>query len=137
MAYYLCFVMLKKIVASFTILVYFTFACGVMVSYHYCMDRYDSFRLYQVANDWCTTCGMHSKDHGCCHDEVRIVKLHDDHQTSTFSFSLKNLQPVMITPSELLSVALVTDDVLINKADHSPPLISGQDTYLQNRVFRI
>ena len=128
---------MKKVIASVTILVYLAFACGVMVNYHYCMDRFDSFRLYKGASDWCTTCGMHAKSHGCCHDEVKIVKIQDDHQTSSFSFSLKNLQPAMITPSELLSVTLGKYVFLVNKTDHSPPLISGQDTYLQNHVFRI
>ena len=128
---------MKKLIASFTVIVYFTFACGVVVNYHYCMDRYDSFRLYQPASDWCPTCGMHTKDYGCCHDEVKIVRLQDDHQTSSFSFALESIQPVVITPSEFLSVSLLNDEIALNKTDHSPPLLPQQDTYLQNCVFRI
>src|SRR5204863_547553 len=129
---------MKKIVASFTVLVYFAFTCGVMVTYHYCMDRYDSFRLYKPASDWCSTCGMHTKGTGCCHDQVKIVKIHDDHQTSSVLLSVDKLQPLITTPSEFLSAVLLNDDVTLNKTDHSPPLfLSDRDVYIQNCVFRI
>ncbi|SRR6266487_6792752 len=129
---------MKKIIASFTVIVYFAFACGVMVSYHYCMDSYDSFRLYKAASNWCTKCGMHTKKHGCCHDEVKIVKLQDNYQTSSASFVFENIQPAITTPSEFLSATLLNDDIALNKTDHSPPLLlSQQHVYIQNRVFRI
>jgi hypothetical protein len=128
---------MKRIIASFTVIVYFAFACGVMVNYHFCMDQYHSFSLYQSASDKCATCGMHAKTRGCCHDEVKIVKLQDDYQTSVASFEFKNIQPAVIAPSEFLSVALLNEDVPVSKTDHSPPLLPQQDVYLQNRVFRI
>src|SRR4030095_1842959 len=128
---------MKKIIASFTVFVYFAFACGVVVNYHYCMDSYDSFRLYKAASDWCTKCGMHTKKHGCCHDEVKIVKIQDDYQTSSISFLLENSQPAIGTPSEFLSAILLNEDIALNKTDHSPPLSLQRDVYLQNRVFRI
>src|SRR4030095_14918636 len=115
---------MKKIIASFTVFVYFAFACGVVVNYHYCMDSYDSFRLYKAASDWCTKCGMHTKKHGCCHDEVKIVKLQDDYQTSCASFVFKNTEQAVIIPSQFLSVTLLSDDIALNKTDHSPPLLS-------------
>jgi hypothetical protein len=128
---------MKKLIASFTVIVYLAFACGVMVSYHYCMGQFDSYRLYKPASDWCATCSMHTDGKGCCHDEVKIIKLQDDHQTSSISFSSENAQPAVIAYSEFLSVALFNKGLLVNKTDHSPPLLSEQDVYLQNRVFRI
>jgi len=128
---------MKKIIASFTVIVYFAFACGVIVNYHFCMDRYDSFRLYKAASDWCINCGMHAKKHGCCHDEVKIVKIQDDYQTSSASFAFENIQPAVITPSEFLSASLFNEKIALNKTDHSPPLLPGQDVCLQNCVFRI
>ena len=129
---------MKKIIASFSVIVYFAFACGVMVNYHYCMDRYDSFHLYKSSGDWCTRCGMHAKHQGCCHDEVKILKLQDDYQTSSVSFAFKNIQPAAIEPSEFLAVTLLHKEIALNKTDHSPPLLlQGQDICLQNCVFRI
>jgi len=127
---------MKKVIASFTIAVYFAFACGVMVNYHFCMDRYSSFRLYQPAGDWCPTCGMHTKK-GCCHDEVRILKLQNDYQNATTFFSFHKIPPAVITPSEFLTAEFVSEKVVFNSISRPPPLLSQQDIYLQNRVFRI
>jgi hypothetical protein len=80
---------------------------------------------------------MHTGSRGCCHDEVKVIKLQDDHQTSSASFSFKNIQPAIIVPSEFLSVVLLNEDISLNKTDHSPPLQSQLDIYIQNRVFRI
>jgi hypothetical protein len=128
---------MKKIVASLAVIIYFIFACGVLVNLHYCMDRYDSFRLYKAASDWCTRCGMHTKSKGCCHDEVKIVKLQGDYQTSSASFAFKNIQPVVIAFNELLSTSLLKSNEPLIVSGHSPPLLSQQNIYIQNRVFRI
>jgi hypothetical protein len=128
---------MKKLTASLTVIVYLAFACGVLVNFHYCMDRYDSYSLYKAKSDWCPKCHMHTGTRGCCHDEVKIIKLQDDHQTSSCSFAFKDAPPAVITPSELLSVVLLKDGIDLLKTDHSPPLLSQQDIYIQNRVFRI
>lgn len=80
---------------------------------------------------------MHTRGKGCCHDEVKIVKIEDDHQTSSLSFSFKEIGSALSTHAELLSLALSNEDISLNKTDHSPPLLSRQDVYIQNRVFRI
>jgi len=127
---------MKKIIASFTVIVYFIFACGVMVNYHFCMDQYHSFSLYQAANDKCATCGMHAKKHGCCHNEVKIVKLQNAYQTSSASFSINTFPSIAFT-SPFLFADLFKEEIFSNTSDHSPPLLARQDVYLQNCVFRI
>jgi hypothetical protein len=128
---------MRKVIASFSVMVYFAFACGIMVNYHYCMDRYTSIKLYQPATNLCPICGMHTKKQGCCHDEVKIVKLQSDYQTSSVSFSIKNIQPAIAMPPEFFAVTLMNGKTVSLKIEHSPPLITQQDTYLQNRAFRI
>jgi len=128
---------MKKSFASFTVIVYLAFACGVLVNFHYCMDRYDSYSLYKEASDGCPKCHMHTGGRGCCHDEVKIVKLQDDHQTSQFSFDFKNFHPGITTISEFLSAILIGQEISFHKTDHSPPLLSQPDIYIQNCVFRI
>ncbi|MER3499102.1 MAG: hypothetical protein C4308_10950 [Chitinophagaceae bacterium] len=101
------------------------------------MDRFDSVRLYTPASDYCTKCGMHTQKHGCCHDEVKIVKLQDDHQVSAFSFALKQLQPQEVLLPDF-AVTLSQTSLLVHHFNHSPPLLPDkQHTYLQNCVFRI
>ena len=128
---------MKKLIASLTVVVYFTFSCGILVNLHYCMDRYDSYSLYEVASNWCPKCHMHAGDRGCCHDEVKIFKLQDDHQTSAFSFDSKNVNTGYATTPEFLSVVQLDQDITLHKIDHSPPLLSQPEIYIQNRVFRI
>jgi len=137
LTYYLCDAIMKRLIASFTVIVYLAFACGVLVNFHYCMDRYDSYSLYKAASDWCPKCNMHTGDRGCCHDEVKIVKLQDDHQTSQFSFDFKNIHPAIATAPGFLSAILLDREIAAHKIDHSPPLLSQQDIYIQNSVFRI
>jgi hypothetical protein len=100
------------------------------------MDRYSSFRLYQPSSDWCPTCGMHTKK-GCCHDEVQILKLPGDYQNATAFFSFNKIVPAVITPSEFLTADLFNEKTDFNSVSHPPPLLSKQDTYIQNSVFRI
>ena len=80
---------------------------------------------------------MHTKDHGCCHDEVTIVKLENDQQTSHISFELASLPSITPVYSEFISGDIYNGNQQGNCSDHSPPLLTEQDTYLQNCVFRI
>jgi len=128
---------MKKLIASFAVVAYVAFACGVVVNFHYCMDRYDSYSLYKAKSDWCPKCHMHTGDRGCCHDEVKVVKLQDDHQTSQFSVDFKNIYPGITPTSEFLSAISIDQDIALHKTDHSPPLLSQQDIYIQHCVFRI
>ena len=57
--------------------------------------------------------------------------------TPSASFAFKNIQPAINVASEFLSVVLPTEDIRLDKTDHSPPLLPQQDIYIQNRVFRI
>ena len=128
---------MKKLLASFAVFIYFAFVTGVMVNTHFCMDRYDSYSFYKAQSDWCPKCHMHTGTRRCCHDEVKIIKLQDDHQTSSVSFAFKELPPAVIMPSEFFSVVSLKEDIDLAKTDHSPPLLSSPDINLQNRVFRI
>jgi hypothetical protein len=128
---------MKKLIASFTFIVYFAFACGVMVNYHYCMDRYTSFGLFTSASDQCSTCGMQIDHKGCCHDEIKIVKLQNDYQTSSFAFVCKLAAPTIFIHSEFLVSPLYNEKNELNKTNHSPPLLPFHDIYLQDCTFRI
>lgn len=104
---------------------------------HYCMNRFDSLKFYTAESDYCGRCGMHTKDHGCCHDEVTIVKLDNDHQTTQFNFSPDAPSLVADVRSEFVQIYFPDNNKSTDHLNHSPPLLSRQDTYLQNCVFRI
>jgi hypothetical protein len=126
---------MKKGIAAILLLFYFAFSTGVVISYHYCMDEFDSLQLGDKKTEICGKCGMHSDNMSCCNDEVKIFKIQDDQQTAAINF--KFAAPEMIVePFPVFNEVPVisTHQVFVN--NHSPPL-SKQDTYLQNCVFRI
>lgn len=130
---------MKRIVASILLLIYFAVSTGLIVSMHYCMGELDSTEIGFASSDTCSRCGMETSDAGgCCRDEFKVVKLETDQLVA------KVLQPdfyISVTPQENHTAYLIntfrnflSKDELIT---HSPPLLGEQDTYLQNRVFRI
>jgi hypothetical protein len=133
---YLCCISMKKILASFAVFIYFAFVTGIMVNYHFCMNRLDSFQLYKSADENCNSCGMPTENKGCCHDEITIIKVDDDHKTSSFSFGLKSLEPSIAELPDFIALEL-NKPVSIDQDDHSPPLKGPPGIYIQNRVFRI
>ncbi|RYE01275.1 MAG: hypothetical protein EOP50_02300 [Sphingobacteriales bacterium] len=129
---------MKKFLAILTLLAYFTVSTGFVVNLHYCMDRFHSWELGHPAKDRCATCGMKiKKSKGCCHDQVKVVKVQQDvtaAQYAVFAFAAPAIVPVQ----PLWSFAVpVVETPRPATPIHGPPLISKQDTYLRNCVFRI
>ncbi len=76
------------------------------------------------------------KDGKCCRDDVKIVKLQTIHLVAK-SISPDFILPVaIVTPTEFLVSPFYNFTQINRGVEHGPPL-SEQDTYLQNRVFRI
>ena len=126
---------MKKGIAAILLFFYFAFSTGVIISYHYCMDEFDSVQLGAKTTDICGKCGMHTGNMGCCNDEVKIFKIQDDQQTVAFNFKFESpMANIESSPVRDETNVISTRQFFANT--HSPPL-SKQDTYLQNCVFRI
>ncbi len=130
---------MKKIVAAISLACYLAVSCGIVINYHYCMNRLASTQLFAAAKPVCGKCGMHTKkSNGCCHDEVKVVKLVQDQSSiSGFLFKLASIHAVISIPSEFIAASFYNVSGQRHFLNHSPPLLSAQDTYLQNNVFRI
>jgi hypothetical protein len=103
------------------------------------MNRLASTQLFATEKKFCGKCGMHTKkSNGCCHDEVKVVKLQQDQNTITgFAYDLPSIGATVNIPSEFIVAAFYNIDEQRHFHNHSPPLLSAQDTYLQINVFRI
>lgn len=78
------------------------------------------------------------KSRGCCHDEVKVVKLVQDQNTiSIADYNISPIDPVAAIPSQFITAATYNIVEKNHFHNHSPPLLSAQDTYLQINVFRI
>lgn len=130
---------MKKAIVTILAICYLIVTCGVVVNLHYCMDRLASFELFGGKVDKCGKCGMDfHKDNNCCKDEVQFVKMKDDQiKAAVGSFLASSSEAVPVITSDFLFSHLFNTDKQRHFLNHSPPLLSGQDTYLQNNVFRI
>lgn len=130
--------MLRNILATISTLIYFAVTSGIVVNMHYCMDKFSSADLYKVKSDVCDKCGMNVSDsNGCCHDDIKIVKLSNDHTISQLNHELKAPEAIPVSYNDFISDLNSNLVQKIGYLNHSPPLLSVQDTYLQNCVFRI
>lgn len=129
---------MKKLLASITLVCYLALSCGVVINFHYCMDRLASVQFFASESRVCGKCGMHTKDsNGCCHDEVTVVKMQDDQQKAQATVSLDPPVSMTSVPSDFIVLPFCNTHESRHWENHSPPLLTGQDIYLQNRVFRI
>jgi hypothetical protein len=128
---------MKKSIASILLVLYVAFSTGVVISFHYCMDEFDSAQLGAKEFEICGRCGMHVPDSGgCCNDEVKIFKIQDDQQLSSINFKFSSPDIIIIPIQAWDDVVVVNSSHQLYLNNHSPP-INKQDTYLQNCVFRI
>lgn len=128
---------MKKLLLSFTLLVYFLVSTGFVLSVHYCMDRMQSIQLGDSHRDHCNVCGMPIEEgKGCCKEDVKIVKMQIDQVLNSTAKNLVQVPVLLSTvapaylsllpkrPSNCLAIA------------HAPPM-NRQDSYLRHRVFRL
>jgi hypothetical protein len=132
---------MKKTIALLSFVCYLAVTSGVVINFHYCMKRLASVRLFETAAKECGICGMDTHEYelnGCCRDEVKFLKLEQDQNKLTLaSYDIPALEPMAITPSVFIIAPFENISEERHFHNHSPPLLSAQDTYLQNNVFRI
>lgn len=120
-------------------LCYLAFSSGVIINSHYCMNRLASTQLFQTGSKECGKCGMHIDDsHGCCRDEVKMVKMDDDQKVSaSVSLEIAALKMPVQIPSEFISASFINVPLQESLDEQPPPLLKGQETYIRHCVFRI
>ena len=75
---------------------------------------------------------------GCCRNEVKVVKLTQDQvKIPVETFQLPALDLQVTIPSLFIAASFENSTAQRHFHNHSPPLLSEQDAYLQNNVFRI
>ena len=78
------------------------------------------------------------ESNGCCRNELKVVKLEQDQNKVAFvTIEIPSLEAVASVPSGFIIAPFENIFEQHYFHNHSPPLLSEQDTYLQNNVFRI
>ncbi len=130
---------MKRILTSIIAMIYFVISSGLVMNIHYCMGKISSVDLSHNSAETCV-CGMSLKGTSgkdCCKTEIKMVKLEDNYKAAYAFYDFQ-------APVTFLSRAISFFDAMDLRESakgytdsHGPPLISGQDTYLLNCVFRI
>ncbi len=128
---------MKKLVVSILAVLYLCSSAGATVHLHYCMGKLVNWSLTDKEGDKCNKCGM-QKDGGCCKDEHQFVKNNLDQKTTgsatQFMQVIASVTPAVSTDISDLYCSSLIENYPIG---HAPPLISGVDIFIRNRVFRI
>lgn len=128
---------MKRFLTALLAIVYFTITSGVVVNTHYCMGRKSAVKLQALAPAACK-CGKKSESKkGCCKTELKVVKVEDAQKMPATTEAPGLFAALMARPLSLMQLPPVSQMAVQASVAHSPPLLSSQDTYLRNRVFRI
>lgn len=101
------------------------------------MNRFDSSKFGASKSEVCSKCGMHTSDsNGCCHDEIKVIKIQDDQLASALSFKFTDPDVAIIHQPSYTNYIIINPRKGFALTNHSPPL-DKQNTYLLNCVFRI
>jgi hypothetical protein len=130
--------MIKKISASFLILLYAVTAVGFALNLHYCCDSLASVKINAPAAA-AKTCKMACSSK-CCRDKHIEIKVKDAHQSQSgayfdklFAFQLPLLSfPDFFYPSQRTLFVRLFDKSPPDKTPNNSSVI-----FIKNRVFRI
>ncbi len=125
----------KKFLAISLAVVYLAISSGVVVNIHYCMGKVAEVALGHDTSDKCGKCGM--ENDGCCHDDVKVVKIQDTHSVSNIHTDFVKAQAIAEAYPMLLHTAHLTNLASVAETSNAPPGKGQVPLTIQNCVFRI
>jgi hypothetical protein len=125
----------RKAVIAILAVLYIITTSGVVVNVHYCMGAVASVTYGQEMPESCGKCGMQEKD-GCCHSELKVVKLDDVHQQAVKALPIAQVAELPVVYFEAAVADHNSHKGFVNSY-HSPPDTRVNSVYLHVNVFRI
>jgi hypothetical protein len=125
----------KRFLTSIIAVLYFVISSGVVVNIHYCMGRVKEVKYQTLAEKKCGCGKMASKS--CCKTTFKLVKLEDAQKAAAAFYNIEAPAALITTQTNPFAAPVLPSADRLYVYGHSPPLLSAQDTYLQNCVFRI
>lgn len=126
---------MKKALIAILAILYITTTSGVVVNVHYCMGAVASVTYGHDVPETCGKCGMKEKD-GCCHSELKVVKLDDAHQQAVKAAQLAQLAELPVVYFETAIATYNSHRGFVNSY-HSPPDNRVNVIYLHTGVLRV
>ncbi len=127
--------MLKRLLHSVIVLLYFVVATGFTVNVHYCGDKLENVSLFSKKS----CCDEDMSESGCCKDEVKSFNIKDKHigeDQSDLSFNSFVIFPAKIKSE--FAFNYIQQEIYFKKGYYPPPLFSNYPSiHLKNRVLII
>jgi len=125
----------KKIIAISLAVVYLSISSGVVFNIHYCMGKIATVALGQKSSNKCGKCGM--ENDGCCHDDVKVVKIQDTQSITSFQVDFVKAQASVHSHHQPDHSSNIIALSTIVETAKSPPLKGQIPLTIKNCVFRI
>jgi hypothetical protein len=119
-----------------TILAFFYLATttGATLYMHYCMGKFYSVDLVEKVG--CNKCGMETTD-GCCNDELKVIKVEDNHQPTTNEISFAPAYAIVNNLFNIPDPVVYNVSSQLTTNNNSPPRSPHKSLHILNCVFRI
>ena len=130
---------MKRFLVTILAIIYLAVSSGATVHLHYCMGKLRSWSLSDKGAAKCVSCGMHKAGHtGCCHDELKQVKLEKDQKITDPSFLFLSISPLASPVTFDNGSVIYSSSLVINyPTAHAPPRSGTVPVFVLNCNFRI
>jgi hypothetical protein len=124
---------MKRLTAILLALIYISTTSGIVINTHYCMGKIAEIALGESGSATCDTCGMENE--GCCHDDLQVIKLADNHHYSAIHFEVPDVYALVPSRTELVESEISVRISYGSLANHSPPIAVSRNVLFC--VYRI
>ena len=128
---------MKKVIALMLALLYITASGGVVLNVHYCMGNISSVDVDNFKSEKCDKCGMENSSSGCCHSELKVVKVDYSHKASTVAYNLEVPVSDAAVQVSLIDISKLVSYKMEKPVAHAPPVNTSPDLNILNCVFRV
>lgn len=137
--------LMKKLLLTIMTFVYLAVASGASVNLHYCMDKLVSMDIMGRNDHNCPVCKTQKENSaktefsckGCCKDELKQVKLENDHKAQQSFFSEISFESTEGTLHSNEYTLFIPVKLIGSYNINGPPTKHKVPTFLFNCVFRI
>lgn len=124
---------MKRLTSILLALIYIATTSGIVINTHYCMGEVAGVALGASNNATCGTCGMENE--GCCHDDLLVIKLTDNHHYTAANFEIPVFESISFKQAEQEYLSIPAEVQAGKIRNHSPPLpVSRNVLYCVYRI---
>ena len=126
---------MKRIIVILLLMIHAAASSGTVISLHYCMDSFASVSIGHKEKKGCDLCGMDNR--GCCHDDVKVIKLDNSQYLQTSTHSFPNHTEVVFNDASFLIAHPISHLPSADYGLHTSSFREGPPLFLMNCNFRI